>query len=162
MSERADDSAPFMSADRSLLAAFARHDSVLRALLCTLARRGAALRRDAPARARAWTDALCVHPYYKGGQFLFDLLEWEDFMLDGDPPPLLDDTAIAAALGRVTQVLRAFGAALDGRPVEESAAAAPAAATLDQAAPDWPALAGSAFLYPDAVLGAIDALTVRR
>ena len=37
-----------------------------------------------------------MHPYYKGGQFLFDLLEWEDFMLDGEPPPLLDEAALAA------------------------------------------------------------------
>lgn len=161
MSRQADDSAPFIPADRSLLAAFAHHDAALRALLCTLARRGAALRRDDPRRARAWVDALCVHPYYKGGQFLFDLLEWEDFMLDGEPPPLLDDAAIALALGRITRLLRAVGAALDGRPVEEAAAATPAMAA-DHAALDWPELTGSAYLYADVVLGAIDALTVRR
>jgi len=39
------------------------------------------MRRDEPERARGLLEALGVWPLYKGGQFLFDLLEWEDFML---------------------------------------------------------------------------------
>ncbi|PSL51898.1 putative repeat protein (TIGR01451 family) [Saccharothrix carnea] len=61
----------------------------LREVLCTLARRGAAIRQDDPQRARQILDALAPWPFYKGGQFLFDLLEWEDFMIDGEPPPIL-------------------------------------------------------------------------
>ena len=148
-----DGPGPFTAADLALLGALARHNELLRALLCTLARRGKALRRDEPARARAWLDALAVHPYYKGGQFLFDLLEWEDFMLDGDAPPLLDDAALAAALGRVAQVLDALRAVLDGVPV------VPAPAQPIGVAADLPPLAGNAYLYPDVVLGTIAAIT---
>jgi hypothetical protein len=28
------------------------------------------------------------HPFYKAGQTLFDLFEFEDFILDGDPAPV--------------------------------------------------------------------------
>ena len=69
-------SAGFVPADLLLLATLRRHDQALRAVLCTLARHGVALRRDAPGRSAAWLDALSVHPVFKGGQFLFDLLEW--------------------------------------------------------------------------------------
>jgi hypothetical protein len=60
---------------------------------------------------------LSVHPFYKGGQFLFDLLEWEDFMLDGPAPVVLEATELAEALrpllgllGQVVPPLPAFGA----------------------------------------------------
>ena len=58
----------------------------LRASLCTLARLGVMFRRDDDARAARWIEILEPHPFYKLGQVMFDLLEWEDFMLDGDPP----------------------------------------------------------------------------
>jgi hypothetical protein len=152
------DPAPFSAEDLPLQAALARHNAAVRAVLCTLARRGAGLRRDEPERARAWIDALAVHPYYKGGQFLFDLLEWEDFMLDGEPPPVLDEAALAGALDRVAQVLDALGAALDRRSVEvPTMAVSPPASAVD-----LPPLAGNAYLFPDVVLGAIALLAARR
>lgn len=143
-------------ADLRLMAALQQHDGVLRAVLCTLARRGAALRRDDPLRAAHWLDALAVHPYYKGGQFLFDLLEWEDFMLDGDAPPLLDDAALAAALERGAHLLRALGAAIAPADGGLPAAVAPAAAA-PVAGADLPPLSGSLYLFPDVVLGLVDA-----
>lgn len=165
---------PFNLADQALLQALARHNAQARAVLCTLARRGAAMRRDEAARADAWLAALAPHPYYKGGQFLFDLLEWEDFMLDGEPPPLLDEAELLAALGRAATVLRAFalevrGAAGEGAgdsgpggepaaaPDAERATKRPSRRVRDKSA--WPALAGNAYLYPEVVLGAIAALT---
>lgn len=71
--------------DRRLLALIAAHDVQLRTGLCTLARLGVQVRRSDPARAEALVLQLEAHPYYKAGQTLFDLLEVEDFMLDGDP-----------------------------------------------------------------------------
>src|SRR6187402_2121185 len=119
----------FGPADLTLLSALAQHNAVLRAVLCTLARRGAAMRRDEPERAGAWIDALAVHPYYKGGQFLFDLLEWEDFMLDGEPPPMLDEVTLAALLHQYAKMLRALSEALGQTSVE---AAPQAAAPLSE------------------------------
>src|SRR5262245_42230700 len=160
MSSPADDPAPFAPEDLPLLAALAHHNTAVRAVLCTLARRGAAMRRDDAARARAWIDALSVHPYYKGGQFLFDLLEWEDFMLDGEPPPLLDEASVVAALDRMTQVLAALSAALDGHPIEVPAE--PAHANLPASDSDLPPLAGNAHLFQDVVTGVIAVVTMRR
>ena len=82
-------------------------------------------------------------------------------MPNGEPPPMLEDTALAAALDRVAQVLRAFGAALEGRPID-AAASAPPPVSGDGEAIDWLALAGNAYLYPDVVLGAVAAFTAPR
>jgi hypothetical protein len=101
-----------------------------------------------------------VHPYYKGGQFLFDLLEWEDFMLDGEAPPLLDDAALLEALDRVTQVFRALSAALDGQAFEVPTPGP--SASLPEPSADLPPLAGNAYLLPDVVLGVIAAVTAPR
>jgi hypothetical protein len=135
-------------ADLKLLSLLQQHNAALRVVLCTLARRGAALRRDEPERARAWIDTLSVHPYYKGGQFVFDLLEWEDFMLDGEPPPVLDEAALASALNQYAQMLRSLGAALGQPVVQPSAAPQVTEQTL-------PELNGSLYLFPDVVLGVI-------
>ena len=140
--------------DRALMEAIRSHDAGLRALLCTLARHGVAMRRAQPARARAWLDALAPHPYYKGGQFLFDLLEWEDFMLDGEEPPLLDAAAVSRALDRIAQALRAVGAAIDG---QATAAAVEVAAPGAEEA--LPPLEAGFYLYRDVVLGAVSLLT---
>src|SRR5512141_796200 len=128
MSSPADDPAPFTAEDLPLLAALAHHNA-------------AALRRDDPARARAWIEALSVHPYYKGGQFLFDLLEWEDFMLDGEAPPVLDEVTVAAALDRAARVLDALRAAIDSRPLEVQPVATRVA--VSDPAVDLPPLAGN-------------------
>jgi hypothetical protein len=45
-------------------------------------------RQDDPERASQLLQVLSPFPCYKAGQFLFDLLEWEDFMLDGPEPPI--------------------------------------------------------------------------
>ncbi|MEU4805054.1 hypothetical protein [Actinosynnema sp. NPDC023587] len=80
---------PLYEQDRAVLRLVRRTNDRLRELLCTLARRGVALRRATPDRARCILDALAPWPFYKGGQFLFDLLEWEDLMIDGPPPAVL-------------------------------------------------------------------------
>lgn len=144
----------FESADLRLLEAIRVQDQGLRALLCTLARRGVALRRSAPQRARRWLDELSVHPLFKGGQFLFDLLEWEDFMLEGDSPALLDANAARVALERIAGVLRALSAGLDGR-AQEPVALDPLASLRPEA---MPALEAGFYLYHDVVLGAVSLL----
>ena len=149
-------SAGFAPADLLLLATIRRHDQALRAVLCTLARHGVALRRDAPGRSSAWLDALSAHPVFKGGQFLFDLLEWEDFMLDGDAPPALDGPAVQHALDRLSAGLRSLAAGLDkphGTPLTLDLGAA-------TAPPDaLPALEAGFYLYHDVVLGGLSLWT---
>jgi hypothetical protein len=141
----------FGPADLRLLDAIRLHDRSLRALLCTVARHGVALRQAAPTRAQAWLDQLASHPYFKGGQFLFDLLEWEDFMLDGDTPPLLDADAARVALDRLAQGLRSIAAAIDGEQV--AAALATISGALDDE--ELPPLESGFYLFHDVVLGAI-------
>jgi len=141
----------FGPGDLRLLDAIRLHDRSLRALLCTVARHGVALRLAAPTRAQAWLDQLASHPYFKGGQFLFDLLEWEDFMLDGDAPPLLDADAARIALDRIAQGLRSIAAAIDG----EQVAAALATIHGGLAHEELPPLESGFYLFHDVVLGAI-------
>ncbi|MFC9504847.1 hypothetical protein [Streptomyces sp. NPDC057002] len=112
-----------------------------RAALCTLARHGAALRRDDPARAGEVLGTLAPWPPYKGGQFLFDLMEWEDFMLDGDPPPLLPLEQALTTAGLPLKWLRAA----TGGPAGESGGSTPQ---------ELPELESSRYLYADVVLGA--------
>lgn len=83
--------------DHRALAFLGRVNTCLRECLCTLARHGVALRRADPERARLLLDTVRPWPFYKGGQFLFDLMEWEDLMVDGDPPPLMPAERIVAA-----------------------------------------------------------------
>jgi hypothetical protein len=90
---------PLTGTDRDALAFLTRANSHLRACLCTLARHGVGLRQREPERAQALLTALAPWPPYKGGQFLFDLMEWEDFMVDGDPPPLVPADRILAQVG---------------------------------------------------------------
>jgi uncharacterized repeat protein (TIGR01451 family) len=92
------DTAALTSRDRTTLDFLQDHNTRLRSVLCTLARRGVAIRQDEPDRAGQILDALAPWPFYKGGQFLFDLLEWEDFMLDGDPPPVRTRAELASLL----------------------------------------------------------------
>lgn len=131
----------FGPVDIALLRFLRAQNAILRTALCTLARRGVALRRREPERALAWIDVLSPHPMFKAGQFLFDLMEWEDFMLDGDPPPL-SETQAADLVARLRELL-----GLPVPPVEASPA--PAAVPL-------PALESGFYLYRDVVLGALD------
>ncbi|MFF9642909.1 hypothetical protein [Kitasatospora aureofaciens] len=90
---------PLTTTDRQALAFLTRTNSGLRACLCTLARHGVDLREREPDRAQALLATLAPWPLYKAGQFLFDLMEWEDFMVDGDPPPLVSPDHILAQVG---------------------------------------------------------------
>jgi hypothetical protein len=152
-----DENQPQLTAeDRLLLASLARGGEWLRALLCTLARRGVALRTASPARARALLDALAPLPLYKGGQFLFDLLEWEDFMLDGPEPPILPTTLDGRALAQIAAQLAAIRAALDG--AEGGAALRPSAAPDPAPPEDLPKLEAGFYLYQDVVLGVMQSV----
>ena len=91
---------PFDETDYLLLGLIEAQNLTLRATLCALARRGVAFREHDPERTRRWIEELIPHPLFKGGQFLFDLLEWDDFMLDGEPPPLFDPSYLVPILNR--------------------------------------------------------------
>lgn len=88
---------PLTTTDEKAFAFLGQVNTCLRACLCTLARHGVALRRREPERAGALLARVECWPLYKGGQFLFDLMEWEDLMLDGDPPPLMPAEHIRAS-----------------------------------------------------------------
>ena len=90
--------------DIALLESLRSGGEWLRAILGTLARRGRSFRNADPERTRALLDALSVYPWYKGGQFLFDLMEWEDFLIDGPPPMLVPTTLDAATLSRLAAI----------------------------------------------------------
>ncbi|MFH9661722.1 hypothetical protein ACH4NF_26945 [Streptomyces sp. NPDC017248] len=98
---------PLTATDLRAFAFLGHVNSSLRRSLCTLARHGVALRRDAPDRARLLLDTVRPWPLYKGGQFLFDLMEWEDLMVDGDPPPVLPTERIVSACTLPVQLLAA-------------------------------------------------------
>lgn len=95
---------PFTRVDHKLLSVLGDHNLVQRGALCTFARFGIAWRRAEPKRARGWLERLEPHPFYKGGQFLFDLLEVEDFMLDGPAPPLVSADELGAIALRVAKL----------------------------------------------------------
>ncbi|MFE9449541.1 hypothetical protein [Streptomyces sp. NPDC006739] len=104
-----------------------RSNARTRAVLCTLARLGVAMRHEEPERAARLLEALGVWPVYKGGQFLFDLLEWEDFLLDGTPPPPVGAEDLAAALRLplrlLSEAVDTAPAVLRGVPTQRTAAA---------------------------------------
>ena len=139
--------------DVALLLSLEQSGEWLRAVLCTLARRGRGFREAQPQRARALLDALSVFPWYKGGQFLFDLMEWEDFMLMEPPPPIVATAFDAAALRRITETLNQIRQHLDGA---SPGPPAPTATAVAMAIPDsLPELEASMFLYEDVVLGVV-------
>jgi hypothetical protein len=100
-------------ADLEMLAALGRWNDWLRALLCTAARRGVALRLREPVRAEQLLVELSRWPWFKGGQFLFDLMEWEDFMVDGSAPPLLPGAFGSRGWSKLTHWLGRLQAAVD-------------------------------------------------
>lgn len=75
--------ASFSPGDASLLSLFSERSEDMKAVLCLLAQMGVRWRRMESALCSDWVQLLEPHPFYKGGQVLFDLLEFEDFMLDG-------------------------------------------------------------------------------
>jgi hypothetical protein len=153
-----DSSADRHPEDRAVLDAFDDGSRWLRALLCTLARRGVAFRLAHPERARDLLDALAVAPLYKAGQFLFDLMEWEDFMVDGTPPPILPTALDAGALARMAASLRALGTHLDGA-VGASSAFADVEVVGGASVEPLPPLDAGLHLYADVVLGIVRSAT---
>jgi hypothetical protein len=157
-------SSDLSAVDFALLRSLVAGNEWLRSLLCTLARRGLKFESDDTARAAAVLEVLSTWPWYKTGQFLFDLMEWEDFMLDGPPPPVLATALDPRALGRLTEALRRVRAQLDG--ADPDVAAVPAATE-----PDWervvaadpdeslPHISATQYLYQYVVLGVWQALT---
>jgi hypothetical protein len=137
--------------DVKLLQSLKEGGGWLRAVLCTLARRGVLLRLNSPARAKTILDALSTLPYYKGGQFLFDLLEMEDFMLDGPVPEILPAALNSSALQRLAGALESVRASLDGNAVATPAVPVviEGGATVGQ----LPAIEAGFYLYQDVVLG---------
>ena len=125
--------------DLALIGFAARRDEELRSGLAALARLGVKLRRADPARAIALIEQFETHPFYKAGQTLFDLWEMEDFLLDGDPPPLTP-TALAATL-------TALAARLQLPPL-----GLPELGNL-------PALEAGFYLYRDVVLGLLGVIS---
>lgn len=144
-------------ADAELLESAARGNLWLRSLLCTLARRGTKVRQAEPERAATLLTELAPWPWFKGGQFLFDLMEWEDFMVDGPPPPLLRGALDAAAWETLAARLGELRALFDSAPaaprsaVSSIADALEAAVTADDT--DLPAMEPGLHLYRDVVLG---------
>ncbi|MEU2712191.1 hypothetical protein [Streptomyces sp. NPDC007205] len=98
---------PLTPIDHRAFAFLGQVNSCLRRCLCTLARHGVALRRHDPERARVLLDTVRPWPLYKGGQFLFDLMEWEDLMVDGEPPPLMPPERLVSACTLPVQWLAA-------------------------------------------------------
>lgn len=140
--------------DQALLAVARQGGDWLRAFLCTLARRGLGFRQLHPERARALLDALSTYPPYKGGQFLFDLMEWEDFMLDGPPPEILPAALDGEALSRLARFFDGVRDHLEGSasnmPMNPTAMAGPAE--------NLPPLEGGIYLYEDVVLGILESM----
>jgi hypothetical protein len=145
---------PLTPEDLLLLGLVARGSDWLRAVLCTLARRGIAFRSQHPQRARNLLDMFAPLPAYKGGQFLFDLLEWEDFMLNGSPPPIVSTTLDARALRRAAAALTNIQSYLDGAvqaiPVAEVIASV---VVIDDQ--NLPPIEPGFYLYQDVVLGIV-------
>ncbi|KOV93324.1 hypothetical protein ADK65_33075 [Streptomyces sp. NRRL B-1140] len=145
-------SPPPHPADERIHKALATANHWTRAALCTLARHGAALRRDDPDRAQHVLDTLAPWPPYKGGQFLFDLLEWEDFMLDGAPPPLLPLEQALTVIGLPLKWLRAAADRIRESHHDDAFTSRPASnSPFPQ---DLPPLQSGRYLYQDVVLGA--------
>lgn len=72
--------------DRQIIGLMAARNEDLRSLFATLARLGVQWRHAENARCQEWITTLEPHPFYKAGQVIFDLFEWEDFILDGSNP----------------------------------------------------------------------------
>jgi hypothetical protein len=127
----------FTAWDHRLLDFLDARNEETRRVLATLARMGVAWRRAEPDRARAWIDRLEPHPFYKAGQVLFDLLEWEDFMLDGKAA-----TADGNQVGQFVSKVAEFLGLPQPSPVVVG---------------ELPPLEPGFYLYRDTVLGALAA-----
>lgn len=144
----------FEASDLNLLATLDAGNTWLRSALCTLARRGTQLRQQQPDRARAIIGALGPWPWFKAGQFVFDLMEWEDFMVDGPPPPPLNGLLTSANWAQIENLLtkiRALIHTVQGAGSPDEVTAEQFVAQLDDT--HLPALEPGLHLYRDVVLG---------
>jgi hypothetical protein len=142
--------------DLALLAAIRGGNDWLRAVLCTVARRGIAFRLADPERARQIILILSPLPIYKGGQFLFDLMEWEDFMLDGPIPEPVPTTLDARSLVRIAALLDSIRGHLDGAfpgGIVGALKVEVQPSTGENTHEELPPLEGGFYLYQDVVLG---------
>lgn len=152
--------------DRQLLARVAAGNDWLRSVLCTLARHGTALRREDPSRAQELIAQLSPWPWFKAGQFLFDLLEWEDFMVDGPPPPALATVLQPENWERLDNLLASLRALVDAAPPTPGPSAPAGPLSISRLVPsvsvmvarfssdaDLPPLDPGLHLYRDVVLG---------
>lgn len=132
-----------------------------RALLCTLARMGMALRRDDPVRAHLLLHATQPHPLYKGGRLLFDVLELEDLMLDGPAPAPVGRATLRSVTGSLADLFRALARfaselkAVEDRDALREDAEPPTPRDEEEPAPDLPELDASEYLYDLVVLGVL-------
>jgi hypothetical protein len=156
--ERADPPHPD---DQYILEALRTGGDWLRAVLCTLARRGVAFREAHPERAHALLQSLSTFPIYKGFQFLFDLMEWEDFMIDGSLPTVRATALNERSVQRLATLLNTVRQHLDGDGALTHITA------LDLQTPpvndeELPPLEAGFFLYQDVVLGVIRSVVAAR
>lgn len=150
------DGGDFTPEDLELVARLRAGNAWLRSVLATLARRGVAFRLAHPRRAKAWLQALATLPYFKAGQFLFDLMEWEDFILE-EPAASLTTALDLEALRRLSDVLASVQAHLDGSVELERPEAVPIVVTL-AGETELPPLEGGFYLYHDVVLGILQSV----
>ncbi len=99
--------------DKAILQSIRRGNDWLRAVLCTIARRGVVFRNTQPTRSKQILDILSTLPLYKAGQFLFDLMEWEDFMVNGPPPAPVPTTLDAKTFEKISTFLLSIKSHLD-------------------------------------------------
>ncbi|MEL7038863.1 MAG: hypothetical protein AAFO04_25130 [Cyanobacteria bacterium J06592_8] len=150
------------SEDIAKLAAIARGNESLRAVLCTLARRGLAFRQGHPERAKAILEALSPYPLYKGGQFLFDLMEWEDFMLDGTPPEIVPLDFLGILPESLANLFKALGNYLNPASYDDLTDSQPNEINLSAAERQLPVLESSFYLYQEVILGWFSSLPANR
>jgi hypothetical protein len=149
--------------DIEMLLSVARANDWMRAALHTLARRGVALRQQHADRAFELLQILSPHPFYKAGQFLFDLLEWEDFIVDGPPPDSIDTILNTESLHAVSGVFRGLKGYLDGAlPRDMSIMTSFDPMTFVSLEEDLPPLEPGFYLYQDIVLGLLRTVVQRR
>ncbi len=145
---------PLQPQDLELLAQLGQANEWTRSLLWSLARRGTLLRQRDPRRAEALLGVLAAWPWYKAGQFVFDLLEWEDFIVDGPPPPEFRGD-IDVVINRLVRLLRTWTSQLAGTPLEpaqdDSSSQEDASVTFEE----LPELEPGFYLYQDVVLGVL-------
>ncbi len=139
--------------DIAKLAAIQRSNEGLRAVLCTLARRGVAFRQSYPERAQAILQTLSPYPVYKGGQFLFDLMEWEDFMLDGDPPEIVSTDFLGTLPESISNVFKSIENYLNPDNHDNLIPPQTHESTFNFSDSQLPVLESSFYLYQDVILG---------